>query len=130
MAVTAHASGIGHNCGFWREVQHMTTDGNGTTQFFDVLAPLSQGIQITKIGPHTQELSNIVLGRAMLFIPQAVSLVEQVPMLIYYHGFHTYHGPITLEGYIAKEPERDFRPLLRDKKVLLIEPEGGLSSNF
>jgi len=108
----------------------MTTDGNGTTQFFDVLAPLSKGVQVTDIGPHTKELSNIVLGRAMLFIPQAVSLVEQVPMLIYYHGFHNDHGPITIEGYIAKKPERDFRPLLRDKKVLLVEPEGGLFSNF
>src|SRR5262249_38912374 len=88
------------------------------------------GVMITRTGPHTQVLSNIVLGRAMLFIPQAVSLVEQVPMLIYYHGHHNAHGPAKIEDYIAKKTERDFRPLLRDKKVLLVEPEGGLSSNF
>jgi hypothetical protein len=105
----------------------MTTDQNGTTEFFDVLAPMSQGLQITRTGPHEQRITNIVLGRAMLFIPQAVRVIEQVPMLIYYHG---HHGPNTIEGYVDSKTERDFRPLLKDKKVLLVEPQGGPVSNF
>jgi hypothetical protein len=103
------------------------TDGNGTTRFFTVYDKFSAGVQITSTGPHEQRLTNVVRGRAMLFIPQAVSLAEQVPMLVYYHG---HHGPSLIEGYIKEKAERDFRPLLKDKKVLLVEPQGGPLSRF
>lgn len=103
------------------------TDGNGTTHFFDVLGRFSDGLQITQTGPNTQRITNRQLGRAMLFVPQAVSLVEQVPMLIYFHG---HHGPETIEGYVASKTERDFRPLLKEKKVLLVAPQGGPKSKF
>jgi len=104
------------------------TDGNGTTHFFTVYDKFEAGVQITKIGPHEQRLTNVVRGRAMLFIPNAVSLAEQVPMLVYYHG---HHGPRLIEGYIKEMPaERDFRPLLKDTKVVLIEPQGGPLSKF
>ena len=103
------------------------TDGNGTTHFFDVVGRFSDGLQLTRIGPHQMRLSNADLGRAMLFIPRAVSSVGQVPMLIYYHG---HHGPKLIEGYIAGQKERDFRPLLKSTKVLLLEPQGGPVSKF
>jgi hypothetical protein len=104
-----------------------TTDGNGTTHVFDVHDKLSAGIQSTRTGPNQQVLTPIVRGRTMLFIPKAVSQVEQVPMLVYYHG---HHGPDTIEGYIRQKTERDFRPLLKDAKVLLVEPQGGPFSKF
>jgi hypothetical protein len=63
----------------------------------------------------------------MLFIPQAVTAVEMVPMLIYYHG---HHGPDSIEGYLAGEKDRDFRSLLKSTKVLLVEPQGGPMSHF
>jgi hypothetical protein len=85
------------------------TDGNGTTHFFDVYD-----------GKHT-------IGKAMLFIPLAVSLVEQVPMLVYYHG---HNGRSSIEGYVTSITQRDFRPLLKSKKVLLVEPWGEHKSTF
>lgn len=103
------------------------TDSNGTTHFFDVLGMFRDGFQITRVGPKTIHLGNAELGRAMLFIPAAVSLVEQVPMLVYYHG---HHGPADIEGYIKGNKARDFRPALKDKKVLLVQPQGGPVSKF
>jgi hypothetical protein len=94
------------------------TDGNGTTHFFDVFDGKTK------------------LGSSMLFIPTAVSLVEQVPMLIYFHGHNSKNS---IEDYIVTTfhhkhagdtTPRDFRPLLRDKKVLLVEPWGGHRSRF
>jgi len=85
------------------------TDGNGTTHFFDVVD------------------GTTTVGQSMLFIPLAVSLVEQVPMLVYYHGHNSQQS---IEGYINAMPQRDFRPSLKDKKVLLVEPWGGTRSKF
>jgi hypothetical protein len=84
------------------------TDGNGTTHFFDM--------------SHDGTTSG-----AMLFIPLQVSLVEQVPMVVYYHGHNSQHS---IEGYIKALSDRDFRPSLRDKQVILVEPWGGPRSKF
>lgn len=104
-----------------------TTDGNGTTHFFDVMGMFRDGFQTTRVGPKTIHLGNAHLGRAMLFIPAAVSVAEQVPMLVYYHG---HHGPNDIEGYIRGNAARDFRPLLKSKKVVLVQPQGGPVSKF
>src|SRR5580692_6524296 len=84
------------------------TDGNGTTHFFDM--------------PGMGQSAGV-----MLFIPLKVSLVEQVPMLVYYHGHNSQHS---IEGYIQAMTQRDFRPSLKDKQVLLVEPWGGGGSRF
>jgi hypothetical protein len=94
------------------EIPHMAksvTDGNGTTHFLDVFD------------------GKKVIGTAMLFIPAAVSIVEQVPMLVYYHGHNSKNS---IEDYVTSLKQRDFRPLLKGKKVLLVEPWGGQKSNF
>ena len=70
------------------------TDGNGTTHFFDVVDKM------------------IVIGKAMVFVP-ARSLVEAVPMLVYYHG---HNSQDSIEGYIGEWNSCDFRPLLGAKK--------------
>ena len=98
-------------------------DRNGTTQIFDV----SGDIRIIKKGPPIVALPPLAIGTALLFIPQAVTLADQVPMLVYYHG---HHGPQSIEGYVNELKERDFRPLLRSTKVLLVEPQGGPLSRF
>jgi glycosidase len=91
------------------------TDGNGTTHFFDVYpAKRTRNVKET-------------IGRSMLFIPLAATPVEQMTVLVYYHG---HHGPSTIEGYVGSIKERDFRPKLKSKKVLLIEPQGGPVSRF
>lgn len=92
------------------------TDGNGTTHFFDVYDSVRH-----------KRRTIPVIGRSMLFIPLAASPVEQMPMLVYYHG---HHGPNTIEGYVGSIKERDFRPRLKSKKVLLVEPQGGPWSDF
>jgi hypothetical protein len=87
-----------------------TTDANGTTTMLDV-----------KGGN----------GEAMLFVPISVH-IDQVPLMIYFHG-HSNHDkawPKTLTDYIADLSVRDFRPLLKLKKMVLIEPWGGTWSNF
>ncbi len=91
------------------------TDGNGTTHFFDVFP-----------AKRTRNVKEII-GRSMLFIPLAATPVEQMTVLVYYHG---HHGPATIEGYVGSSKDRDFRPKLKSKKVLLIEPEGGPVSQF
>jgi hypothetical protein len=91
------------------------TDGNGTTHFFDVYP-----------AKRTRHV-NDVIGKAMLFIPIGTSMVEQVPMLIYYHG---HNKQASIERYVKAQKERDFRPLLASKKVLLVQPWGGHYSNF
>jgi hypothetical protein len=91
------------------------TDGNGTTHFFDVYP-----------AKRTRDVKETI-GRSMLFIPLAATPVEQMTVLVYYHG---HHGPSTIEGYVGSIKERDFRPKLKSKKVLLIEPEGGPVSKF
>src|SRR5262245_8190753 len=91
------------------------TDGNGTTPFFDVYP-----------GRRTRN-PNETIGRAMLFVPLAAAPVEQRTVLVYYHG---HHGPGTIEGYVGSSKDRDFRPKLKSKKVLLIEPQGGPVSKF
>ncbi len=85
------------------------TDGNGTTHFFDVFDGKS------------------VIGTSMLFIPNGVSIVEQAPMLVYYHGHNSQNS---IEEYVNKLKQRDFRPLLKGKKVLLVAPWGGNKSKF
>jgi hypothetical protein len=84
------------------------TDGNGTTYFLD-MSDKGKSFGI------------------MLFIPMSVSLVEQVPMLVYYHGHNSQHS---IETYIQAMAQRDFRPSLQNKQVLLVEPWGGGRSNF
>ena len=64
------------------------TDGNGTTHFFEM--------------SHHGKSTGV-----MLFIPLQVSLVEQVPMVVYYHGHNAQHS---IEGYIQAMSVRDFRP--------------------
>jgi hypothetical protein len=86
-----------------------TTDANGTTHFFD----LTDGRQ--------------KIGSAMVFVPIAVSIVESVPMLVYFHGHNSQNS---IEHYIAALPARDFRQSLSSKKVVLVEPWGGPGSNF
>jgi hypothetical protein len=85
------------------------TDGNGTTHFVDIFD------------------GKKVIGSAMLFIPIGVSMVEQVPMLVYYHGHNSQNS---IEEYVKALKQRDFRPLLKDKKVLLVQPWGGHKSKF
>jgi hypothetical protein len=91
------------------------TDGNGTTHFFEVYDTVRhKGRTIP------------TLGRAMLFLPRT-GVPTELPMLVYYHG---HHGPKRIEGYVNSITERDFRPLLKSKKVMLVEPEGGPWSQF
>ena len=85
------------------------TDGNGTTHFFDVFDGKS------------------VLGTAMAFLPAGAGMPESVPMAVYYHGHNSQNS---IEGYIKAMKQRDFRPLLASKKVLLVEPWGGAMSKF
>lgn len=91
------------------------TDGNGTTHFFDVFP-----------GQRTRN-PNDTIGKAMVFIPRAVTAPDDVPMLVYYHG---HNGQPSIEGYVNSLPQRDFRPLLKSKQVVLVEPWGGTKSNF
>jgi hypothetical protein len=88
------------------------TDGNGTTHFFDV--PSGKG-------------NNGSIGTAMVFVPRAVTAPDDVRMLVYYHG---HNGQSSIEGYVNSLPQRDFRPLLKSKQVVLVEPWGGTKSNF
>jgi len=99
------------------------TDGNGTTKFFDV----SGDIRLVKPGTPPVYLPGDTIGRTMLFVPQAVTVAWQAPMVIYYHG---HHGPALIDDYITEMPERDFRPLLKSLKVVLVEPQGGPLSKF
>jgi len=85
------------------------TDGNGTTNFIEVFN------------------GKTVLGTAMVFQPIAVSRVQAVPMLVYYHG---HNSQSSIEGYIKAMKQRDFRPALAGKQVLLVEPWGGMKSKF
>jgi len=102
------------------------TTGDGTT----ILADINDSLRIVNAGPPVIALPPLKpgpIGVAMLFVPRAVSLVEQVPMLVYYHG---HHGPSSIEGYVNQMPERDFRPSLAGSKVFLVEPQGGPLSKF
>src|SRR5712692_10278749 len=95
-----------------KRFSHMTksvTDGSGTTHFYDVFNGTS------------------VIGKAMVFVPGAVSTVESAPMVVYYHG-HNSQGSI--EDYIKAMKQRDFRPPLAAKSVVLVEPWGGTRSKF
>ena len=100
------------------------TDANGTTHFFEVYG--SDPIIVSR-GPPIIALPPPVIGTAMVFIPRATSLVEQVPMLVYYHG---HNGSASIEDYIKANKHRDFRPLLQSTKVVLVEPWGGHKSKF
>ena len=103
------------------------TTGDGTTHFVDI----NDRLRIVSAGPPVIALPPLksgAIGAAMLFVPKAVFQVEQVPMLVYFHG---HHGPNSIEGYVNQMPQqRDFRPLLAGEKVLLVEPQGGPYSNF
>ena len=81
------------------------TDGNGTTHFFDVFDGKS------------------VIGTAMAFLPASAGVPESVPMAVYYHG---HNSQTSIEGYIKAMKQRDFRPLLAGKKVLWVQPWGGI----
>jgi hypothetical protein len=86
------------------------TDGNGTTNFFDVKGDK---------------------GEAMLFVPVSVH-IDQVPLMVFFHGHSDDDkpNPQTIADYIDDISDRDFRPLLKLKKVVLIEPWGGTWSKF
>jgi hypothetical protein len=86
------------------------TDGNGTTTPFDV---------------HGGK------GEAMLFVPVAVH-VDQVPLMIYFHGHsdNDKQQHKSIAEYIGYMSERDLRPSLKLKKMVLIEPWGGTYSKF
>ncbi len=90
----------------------MTTtvaDGSGTTHFFEVIDGMA------------------AIGKAMVFVPHAVTTVEAVPMLVYFHG---HNSQDSIEGYIKAMKQRDFRPSLSAKQVVLVEPWGGTGSRF
>jgi hypothetical protein len=82
-------------------------DANGTSTFFGV------------------EEGNV----AMLFVPVAVH-IDHAPMIVYFHGWSSSDDtpPKSIEEYIGSNPVRDFRPLMKQKKVTLIEPWGGTYS--
>jgi hypothetical protein len=63
----------------------------------------------------------------MVFVPRAVSRVEQVPMVVYYHG---HNGSSSIEGYLKADKFRDFRARLASTKAVLVEPWGGHKSKF
>src|SRR5262249_6724050 len=100
------------------------TDGNGITHFFEVYG--GEPVIISK-GPPIIALPPPVIGTAMVFIPLATSVVEQAPMLVYYHG---HNSSTSIEDYIKALKYRDFRPLLKSKKVLFVAPWGGTRSKF
>jgi ABC-type glycerol-3-phosphate transport system substrate-binding protein len=85
------------------------TDGRGTTHFFEVFN------------------GKTIIGRAMVFVPTAVSMVESAPMIVYYHG---HNSQDSIEGYIKAMKQRDFRPFLNSKRAVLVEPWGGTNSKF
>lgn len=85
------------------------TDGNGTSHFVEVF----DGKRVT--------------GKALVFLPAGVTLAEQVPMLVYFHGYNSQND---LDSYMKAAPARDLRKVLRGKKALLVEPWGGNKSTF
>src|SRR5262249_5014694 len=85
------------------------TDGTGTTHFFDVFDGKS------------------TIGTAMAFLPAAAGVPEGVPMAVYYHGHNSQHST---EGYVNAMKQGDVRPLLAGKKVLWVQPWGGMLSKF
>jgi len=85
------------------------TDANGTTHFFEVFNGKS------------------TIGTAMAFLPSGITIAESVPMAVYYHG---HNSQSSVEEYIKAMKQRDFRPLLASKKVLWVEPWGGVRSKF
>jgi hypothetical protein len=90
----------------------MTTtinDVNGTTHFTDVVR------------------DGHIIGNCMVFVPVAVPIAEAAPMLVYFHG---YNSQTSIEHYIRSMAQRDFRPKLGSKKVVLVEPWGGTRSDF
>jgi len=88
----------------------VATDGNGTTTTFDVKGDK---------------------GEAMLFVPVSVH-IDQAPLMVFFHGHSDADdpNPQTLADYLGDIPDRDFRPLLKLKKLMLIEPWGGTWSKF
>ncbi len=99
-------------------------DANGTTHFFEVYG--NEPIVLKK-GPPLVVLPPPALGSAMVFVPRAVSLVEQVPMVVYYHG---HNGSNSIEEYLKADKFRDFRERLALTKAVLVEPWGGHKSKF
>jgi hypothetical protein len=80
---------------------------NGTTHFFPVLN-------------HQR-----TIGNAMAFVPNSTGLVEQVPMVIYFHGISFAHAQ-NLETYLSSEKGIwDIRSALSTEKMLLVVPWGG-----
>jgi hypothetical protein len=100
------------------------TDANGTTHFFEVYS--NQPIVLDK-GPPIVALPPSAIGSAMVFVPRAVSLVEQVPMVVYYHG---HNGSSSIEDYLKADKYRDFRAKLAATKAVLVEPWGWHKSKF
>jgi hypothetical protein len=80
-------------------------DGNGTTYFFEING-----------------------GKALAFKPKGLTDPEAQAVLVYYHGYNSSND---LKSYMASNPtERDLRPLLAAKPMLLVEPWGGQRSDF
>ena len=98
-------------------VEYSVTDKNGTSHFFR----MRQGEK--------------TISQVMVFVPLKVSLPEQAPMLVYYHGHDKKDGKPLLnhkdiDDYVRSRPERDLRPRLMSKRVVLVEPWGQWSSTF
>ena len=72
-------------------------------------------------------LKSGAIGAAMLFVPKAVFQVEQVPMLVYFHG---HHGPNSIEGYVNQMPRQRARPSNIDIEKPVPSTHEGLPSKF
>jgi|SRR5215468_7297081 len=81
------------------------TDANGTTYYYDVNG-----------------------GKALAFKPKGMSESDRKTVLVFFHG---YNSTSDLKSYMASDPpNRDLRPLLVGKPMLLVEPWGGQKSEF
>jgi hypothetical protein len=80
---------------------------NGTTHFFPVLHHMRK------------------IGNAMCFVPNGTGLVEQAPMVVYFHGVSFVHAQ-NIETYLSSEKGIwDIRTALSTEKMVLVVPWGG-----
>jgi hypothetical protein len=80
---------------------------NGTTHFFPVQHHMRK------------------IGNAMAFVPNGTGLVEQAPMVVYFHGVSFAHAQ-NIETYLSSEKGIwDIRTALSTEKMVLVVPWGG-----
>jgi len=94
------------------------TTGDGTTHFVDI----NDRLRIVSAGPPVIALPPLksgAIGAAMLFVPKAVFQVEQVPMLVYFHG---HHGPNSIEGYVNQMPKQRAPVQYRYREARPVDP--------